>query len=149
MDNTALIKDLLGKIQKSDFDGAAAMLTADFMFSGATPEPVPGMAWLGLHRAMNAACPDFAFNLKSVQAEGDMVHASVALSGTQSNALDLTGAGMMVIPPSGKHFQLPTEMLVFGVMNGKATGLQVMPAEGGGQGGLPGILGQLGVDMSH
>ncbi len=146
MDDTTAVQTVLQAIEDSDFETARSLLTDDFLFSGATPEPVPGGVWLGLHGQINKACPDFSFNAAHIHVHGDVIHASVSLSGTQQNDLDLTGFHLPFVAATGKSFQLPTEELSFNVESGMITGLSVAPVDGGG---VAGILGQLGVEMPH
>jgi hypothetical protein len=146
VDDTTVVQTILQAIEDSDFETARSLLTDDFLFSGATPEPVPGDVWLGLHRQMNMACPDFSFNMAHVHVHGDVIHASVSLSGTQQNDLDLTGFGLPYVAATGRSFRLPTEELSFTVDNGMVMGLHVTPIPGGG---VPGVLGSLGVEMPH
>ncbi len=144
MDDTMVVKTVLKAIEDNDFDAARSMLTSDFLFSGATPEPIPADAWLGLHRQMNKAFPDFSFNATNIHPHGDVIHVSVALSGTQKNDLDLTSAGFPLLPASGKSFKLPMEETSYTVRGGKITRLSVEEVAGGG---VMGMLSQLGAKV--
>jgi hypothetical protein len=146
MDDASVVQMVLRAIEASDFDHAMSHLADGMMFSGATPEPVPADVWLGLHRQMNLACPDFSFNASHLHPHGDVIHVSVSLSGTQQNDLDLTGFGLPFVAATGKSFKLPMEELSFSVDDGMVTGLSVGKVAGGG---VAGILSQLGVEMPH
>ena len=90
--------------------------------------------------------PDWAFNISKVEDKGNVVRFTIQISGTQTNALDLSAMGFLVIPATGIRVQLPTEHVEVTVRGNQVSGVHVDPVQGGG---VPGILSQLGVQMPH
>lgn len=129
-------------IEAKDTAGAAKLLTDDFTFSGPTPEPIGGAQWLAMHDKLNAAFPDWKFNLTDVHEHGDFIHSTAQITGTHTGDLDLSPMGMPTIPATGKAVKLPREELNVKVVGDKIKSIDGPPVEGGG---LMGILGQLGV----
>lgn len=132
-------------IEAKDTAAAAELLSDNFTFSGPTPEPISGSMWLGLHDKLNAAFPDWKFNVE-VHQHGDMVHCTAQITGTQTGDLDLSPLGLPVVPATGKSIQLPREDLMVAVEGDKITSISGEPVPGGG---VMGILSQLGVEMPH
>ncbi len=130
-------------IESRETGAAAELLSGDFTFAGPVPDPINGAAWLGLHDSMNAAFPDFSFNLKDVQQAGDAVQGTLELSGTHSSELDLSALGMPNVPATGKSFQLPPEPVTVTIEDDKITSVRAAKVEGGG---VMGILSQLGIE---
>jgi len=58
MSDLEVAQGLVAALEGQDFDGARAMMTDDFVFSGPVPEPVDGDSFLGLMRALTAGVPD-------------------------------------------------------------------------------------------
>lgn len=118
----------------------------DFTFSGPVPQPIGKEDWIGLQTLLGIAMPDFSFNISKVEEKGNVVRFTVAISGTQTQPLDLSMMGMDVIPASDAHVQLPTETVDVTVRGDKVTSVYVPVVAGGG---VPGILSQLGVQIPH
>ena len=139
-----MAKMVFGLIEAKDTKAAAELLSDDFKFSGPVPDPISGQEWMGLHDKLNAAFPDFSFNLRDeVMEEGDVAHIKVKLSGTHEAELDLSPMGLPNVPSTGKSMNLPEEPLAVTVVDGQGTSVHDEPVEGGG---LMGILAQLGVE---
>jgi predicted ester cyclase len=131
--------------QAGDFDTAASYMADDFVFSGPTPEPISGAAWLGLSAALRAAFPDLNYNFRVVSVDGDVVTTSNQLVGTHTGDLDLSGIGMGVIPATGKTISLPEEGSEAIVEDGRLVSLHIHTTP---QGGIMGILSQLGIEVA-
>ena len=138
-----IVRQVFELIEAKDTAGAAALLSDNFEFSGAVPEPIGAQEWLGLHDALNAGAPDFSFNIDQVEPHGDVTHITVALSGTHTEELNLSAMGLPTVPATGKSFQLPSEEIAVTVEGGKVTSVVVPVVEGGG---VMGILSQLGIE---
>ncbi len=142
MDNKALVEAFFTAFEAGDYDTAASYMSDDFQFSGATPEPISGQAWIGLSASMRAAFPDLRYNFRVKSVAGDVVTTSNQLHGTHTEDFDLSGMGMGIISPTGKSFSLPQETNEATVQGGKLTGVHVFSTPGSG---LLGILDQLGI----
>ena len=146
MSDEAIARKVWELIEAKDTAAARELLSDDMTFSGPMPEPVSGDAWLGIHDKLNAAFPDWSFNMTSVHQHGDVVHCTAQVTGTQTGDLDLSPMGMPVVPATGKSIQLPQEELSVKVEGGKITSISGHPVPGGG---VMGMLSQLGVEIPH
>ncbi|GMR11038.1 MAG: hypothetical protein BMS9Abin28_1862 [Anaerolineae bacterium] len=143
MDAAEATKKLFGLIESRETGAAAEYLSDDFTFAGPVPDPIDAAAWLGLHDRMNAAFPDFSFNLSDVQQAGNTAQGTLQLSGTHKSDLDLSAMDLPNVPATGKSFQLPPEEVSVTVEGEKITSVRAAKVEGGG---VKGILSQLGVE---
>jgi hypothetical protein len=146
MDNKATVQSLMDTIQTGDFEKAKSLLSSDFKFSGAVPEPISGEAWIGMSVNLKAAFPDLDYNFKIESVDGDTVNISAKLKGTHKRNLDLTSMNMGVIPATNKSFEAAHEHGKVMVRDGKVASLALEPTEGAG---LMAILDQLGVKIPH
>ena len=94
MDAKATVQALMDAIQQGDFEKAKTLLSKDFQFSGSTPEPDSGDAWLAMSGSMKAAFPDLDYHFHFENIYGYTARISTQLRGTQTGTLDLTGRNM-------------------------------------------------------
>src|SRR5258708_15269349 len=144
MNAQELVYDVYSSLEKKQSAHALSLLSEDFVFSGATPVPLNKHQWVGVIEAMIAAMPDWSFGYKLVKATGDEVEGTVEITGTQTGDLALPIPGIPRVPATGKKVQLPKESVELTVRNGQITSLKV---ENLPNGGVPGILKQLGVAL--
>jgi len=144
MDDPNVALELFDLIEAGDFDGVAALLTDDFVFSGPVPEPIGAQMYIGFQAKLKEAFPDWSFNVSHGHAHGDTVHVNVDITGTHTGNLDLSPMGLPVVPATGIAIQLPTEDVYVTVRGDRVAALETAATEGAG---VPGILAQLGVDM--
>jgi len=144
MNAEEITRKLFTAIESGDMDTAASYLSDDFVFSGPVPEPISGEQWLGLQRLLQAAFPDWSFNLTNVQVTGNVARTTHQITGTHTGDLDLSPMGMPVVPATGKSVKLPVEHSDVTFEGDKAVRLHADVSAGGG---VPGILQQLGVEM--
>ena len=143
MNKRELVQSLMDSVQEGDFDNAKSMLADDFQFSGSVgPEPINVQAWLDMSTGLRMAFPDLDYHFKVIGAEGDVVRATMQLSGTHSGSFDLTTMDMGVIPATNKNFSVKPEKAKLTVKENKITSWEVEPTEGAG---LKAIRGQLGI----
>src|SRR5690349_21429279 len=139
-----VVKEGLAATEAGDFGKLDSLVADDFVFAGPVPQPVGKPEFMGLQIALLKAMPDWKFNAKDVKENGDQVSMLLQVTGTQTGELQLPMPGLPAIPASGKKVALPYEPTTFTVNNGKLTKLEV---ESSADGGLMGILSQLGVNM--
>jgi predicted ester cyclase len=96
------ITALNAAINAQQWDTAARLLTDDFVFSGATPQPQNKQAFLASQQAWFAGVPDWHVAIENPQVDGDVVRSTVHLSGTHSGTLAFPG--QPPIPPTGRRF---------------------------------------------
>ena len=129
----------------TDVEKTKAYLTPDAMVSGGVlPQPMPAMDALGLVAGMKAAFPDLKFDVQQITVNGNQATVKVQLSGTNTGTLSMPLPGMPgSIPPTGKKVSVPDAFVVT-VQGDKVSQMEVVsPADGG----LPAVLGQIGVKM--
>lgn len=144
MTSIETVRALLTAIDQQQWDEARSYLTDDFTFGGATPQPVGADVWLGLHKELAAAMPDFRTNGSDIREEQGKVRLYVSLAGTQTRTLALSIPGVPVIEPTGKRVQLPKEACEAEFRGDKIAAYTV---ESLPDGGIPGILAQLGAAL--
>jgi len=142
MNKREIVQSILDSVQKGDFKSAKTLLADDFQFSGPIPQPINREAWLGMIASMKTAFPDLDYHFKVIGAEGDVVKATMQLSGTHSGSFDLRTMDMGVIPATNKNFSAKPEKARVTVKENKITAWFVEPTQGAD---LKSILDQLGV----
>lgn len=135
----------MDSVQQGDFGNARSMLADGFQFSGPLPEPIGTEAWVGMNTRLQTAFPDLDYHFKVIGTQGDVVRATMQLSGTHSGAFDLTSMDMGVIPATNKTFAARLEKTKVTVRENKITAWFVEPTDGAD---LKAILGQLGVSTA-
>jgi hypothetical protein len=127
-----VVKTVISAIEAGDFPAARALLRDDFEFSGPVPEPIGPDAWLGVHRALYGAMPDFRFNATNFTDDGPTVRFNVALTMHHTGTLALPALGVADLAPTHKSIVLPPESATVVVRDGKlASWSNVTPADGG------------------
>ena len=144
MSNLELARKALQAFSSGDTATIESLTTDDFQFLGVTPQPLTKQDYLGFMHAINTAFPDFKFNETSTSESGDTVTIKHKITGTHTGPLN--APGLPPIPATGKSISLPEEVSVFTFKDGKATRYLGEPAPNGG---LPGMLKQLGVQVPH
>ena len=142
MNKRETVQAFMDSVQEGDFENAKTMLADDFQFSGPLPEPIDQEAWVGMNTRLQTAFPDLDYHFKVIGAEGDVVRATMQLSGTHSGSFDLTTMDMGVIPATHKNFSAKPEKAKVTVKENKITAWFVEPTQGAD---LKSILDQLGV----
>jgi hypothetical protein len=90
-------------LNAQQWDTAANFLADEFTWSAAgVPASLGKQAYLAWQRAWCVAAPDYHLTWEPAREEGETVHGTVGVSGTQTNTLVLPG--MPPIPATGKHF---------------------------------------------
>jgi SnoaL-like domain len=140
MSNIDLVKRGLEAFCAGDSATLDQMTTDDFIFSGATPQPVGKAEFLGLCQANHAAFSDFDFNATDFQEDGDVVTLNTAITGTHSGPLALI-LGIPAVPATGKRIQIPEERQTCTIHAGKLAQLEVASPPGGG---IPAAYAQVG-----
>lgn len=141
MNAVETVQAVLAAIEAGEWQRARGYLADDFTFSGAVPQPIGPDAWLGVHRALSAAMPDFSFNASGLREQGGKVVGQLQISGTQTRELALPLPGVAPIAPTGRRVSLPAEPITVTAHGERLVNLEVETVAGGG---LPGILAQLG-----
>ena len=144
MSNLDLARKALHAFSAGDEATTLSLMGDGYEFLGVTPQPLGKEEFLGFMHAIHAAFPDFKFNETSASESGDTVTIKHHITGTHHGPLNVPG--MPSIPATGKSISLPEETSVFTFKGGKIANYTAHPAP---DGGLPGMLKQLGVQMPH
>lgn len=138
------VQAVFSAIEASDWTRARGLLADDFTFGGAVPQPIGPDAWLGIHKAMSAAMPDFSFNASNFRDENGGAACQVQVTGTQTQTMTLPIPGLPPIPATGKRVALPAEPVRATARGDKLATVTIAQIPGGG---VPGMLAQLGVPL--
>ncbi len=144
MDSKETAQALMDSLQRGRFDTAKTFLSDDFRISGFAPKPLNSKTWLNMIANLKMACADLNYHFQVQGTEGNIVHTTSQLSGTNSGAFDFTDIDMGVISATNKKFSIAMEKTQITVKGDKVTAWKVEPTEGAG---LTAILGQLGVKL--
>src|SRR5579885_1669543 len=144
MSNLDLARKALHLSEAGDTAGLTSMVSDDFQFLGVTPQTLGKQEFLGFIQSLHTAFPDFKFNETSASESGDTATIKHKITGTHTGTFNVPG--LPPIPATGKKFALPEETSVFTFKGEAVVKYTAHPAP---DGGLPGILAQLGVQMPH
>ncbi len=131
-------------MKMGDPEQIKAFLTPDAMVSGSVlPQPISGMQAVGILSAWTAAIPDIKFAVHEVKVNGNDATVQLNWGGTQSGPLSLPFPGLPTIPATGKKVWVK-DTYPLTVKDGKVSYMRLdAPADGG----MPGALAQLGVNL--
>lgn len=142
MSNLDSARKALQAFSSGDVATTTSLMADDYQFLGVTPQPLGKEEFLGFMHAMKTAFPDFTFEEITATESGATVTIKHHITGTHTGPLNLPG--MPPIPATGKSIRLSEEGSVFTFRGEKISQYQ---AETTPDGGLPGMLKQLGVQM--
>ena len=132
MNKRETVQTLMDAVQKGDLDLAESMLTSDFYFSGAIPEPINKETWLAMSISLKNAFPDLDYHFKVIGTEGNVVKTTSQLSGTHTGPLDLTHMQLGLIPATNKTIVTTREKTKITVKENKITVWAIEPTQGAG-----------------
>ena len=132
------VKALDAEISGGDLRKVSDYLADDFAFVGVAPSPLGKPEAIGLWTSIRAALPDFSHNLSNLREAGNMVYATVEVTGTHTGTLNAPGG--LSLPATGRPLRNPVERVAITVRNGKVSEWVVEQVPGGG---FAGVLGQL------
>jgi len=144
MDSKETAQALMDSVQRGRFDTARTFLSDDFQISGFSPKPLNSKKWLNIIANLKMACADLNYHFQVDSTEGNVVHTTSQMSGTNSGAFDFTDIDMGVISATNKKFSIALEKTQITVKGDKVTSWRIEPTEGAG---LAAILRQLGVKL--
>ncbi len=140
-----IVLELLHALEEKDYDRAARFLSNDFTFSGPTPKPVDSKEFIEVHRQMFKAVPDWRFNFNVLKEDENEVTGRVHITGTHTGDLKLPILpNLGTIHATGKRISLPEERVQIRLKGSKIGRFNV---EAVPNGGIKGILSQIGVDV--
>jgi hypothetical protein len=144
MERIAIVRACLAAVEQSRFDEAERLIADDFEMLGPAPNPVHKQDWLGNHRSMNVAFPDYAFNATELEERDGKVFCRMRITGTHRGTLDLSSLGVPSLPATNKRFALPPQQVEWHFRGDRITRAIVENPPGGG---FAGLLKQLGAEL--
>lgn len=136
MNSQEIVKTVITALQSGDFSEAANYMAPDFQLVGWMPQPLNEGQFLALQAELDAAMPDFSYQLSDLHGHADVVEGLIQVSGTHTRTLALP---LLDIPPmreTGQQVVLPQVAVKFLLKDGKITEMGVQPVDGGGMEGL-------------
>jgi hypothetical protein len=123
---------------------AESYLAEDFIYQGTFAKSLDRTKYLALMRALKKGFPDFRLNLKIISEDSaGRITATMDPTGTHLGVFD--PPGIRPVQPTGQLVALPRHRWYFSFAGGKISQIELEDAS---QGGLIGLLEQIGVDMS-
>ncbi len=144
MSNIEIVKKVLQAWENDDEATVSSLTADDFEMSGPLPEPIGKATFVGMMHVMNAGLSEFSFNAFDYEEAGETVTVKSRISATHTGTLAMPG--LPAILATGKKIQLPEEVLTYTLKNGK---LSLLTTDGRPDGGVGGILAQIGVPLPH
>ena len=126
------------EISGGELGKVAGYLAEDFHFVGVGPQALNKDQALGVWATLRSGLPDFNHNLRNLREAGNIVYATVEVTGTHTATLSIPNGP--TLPASGRKWHNPLERIAITVRDGKLTEWAVEEVPGGG---LAGLLGQL------
>lgn len=142
--STQVVNQVTAEIEAQNWNGVRALLSDDFKFSGATPQPISAEKWIGVHRALAAAMPDLRMHYAASKSNGTHTSGTVKITGTHTGEFNPPMPGLPRVAATGNAIANPTEHVEVDVQKGRITEWRV---ESLPNGGVAGILTQMGVAL--
>ena len=144
MKPSEVVTAALSAIESENFTRVDKLFSDKLKVQGVGPNPLGKKEYLGVHRALSSGMPDFKFNHKIVKEDGRHVSIKVALTGTHTQEMKSPIPGLANIPATAKSVKMPEERVQITVENDKIVGIELEQVPNGG---LPGLLRQIGVEI--
>ena len=139
-----IARAFLASLENLDETGFKAITTPDFQMTGPTPVPFNQEQAFGLALSLIGAMPDWKFNLEQTGEDGKVLRGVLHVTATHTRELHLPFLNLPPIAPTGIKIVQPAEATEFVIEGDKVAVWQV---ESGAEGGVPGVLRQLGVPL--
>jgi hypothetical protein len=143
MDTEQIVRDFMAATT-ADITAAADFMTDDFSVTGMGPAPIDKAGYLAAHDGFNRAMPDRRFILSDVRTQGSQVSALVGVFGTHVGVMVVPIPGVDPVQPTGRLIVVPPTPMTFTLRDGKVAAIQAEPSA---EGGLMGLLKQIGVKL--
>src|SRR5215831_7259692 len=89
MGNMDILNAVTEAVNAQQWDTVASLLTDDFIFSGATSQPLGKQEFIAGQKQWFIGVPDWHLAQENVHEEGPTITATSRLTGTQTNTLTL------------------------------------------------------------
>ncbi|HVO44252.1 MAG TPA: ester cyclase [Aggregatilineales bacterium] len=142
MNAEQVIHESLAAFNARDEKKAFSNFASDLVVNHFMPQPIGLEEFIAVNRANLAAFPDWHFEIKQIQTQGDKTTVTVQVSGTHNGPLNVPG--MPPVPASGKKVSVPDR---FVCTFGNDNKLHQMDFDTPPGGGFIGVMQQLGIQM--
>ena len=145
MEPQEVVQAFFDTLNRSGPEAAAAYMADNFVMEQPGAPPVQSSkAWLAGQAMWRASFPDIKYTFELHGVEGNHVRGRSQGTGTHTRDLDLSPLGKGVVAATGKVVTA-SQVNDFVVEGGKIVSNTAKPDVGGG---IPGLLAQLGIEMS-
>jgi hypothetical protein len=139
-------KELINLAFNGDGPEEGYYLSDDFQWSDELGNPPMDRAsWMAMAQPIEAAFPDLAVVIDDIREDGDDILVTSHYTGTFTNDLDLSSAGMGAIPATGKAIVFPSQRDRVCFDGDKIS--EIHNLETGPDAGMGGFIKALGADM--
>jgi predicted ester cyclase len=135
------VKRMVACLEAKDVAQAATHIHADFQFSGFGSDPLNKDQFVSLMKALFTAIPDWSYHPRELREDGEFVRFKTQVTGTHSGMLVGLDPGMVPIAATSKAVSLPQDQVECTIRDGNVATMKV---ESPGDGGIKGILAQIG-----
>jgi hypothetical protein len=144
MESSLTVKRFTDSQLSGDWEDFNALCKDDFTLIGPAPKPLDKQAFLTWVKSVYHGNTKINNNVEIIESSGDTVKCNVQMEGIHSNDWDLSFMGLGIIPATNKAWKNPKEEMIVTLRDGKVANIKVSVPE---DGGIPGIMSQLGVQM--
>lgn len=144
MELDMIIENFFNAIENKDFSTVESLLANNFKITGVSPEPLGIKEMMGVLRSYTTGMPDFRFNYKIGSVSKNIVESKVKITGTHLNEMPAPMPGVPNIPATNKRINMLEEKLRFTFKDNK---IEFLNIETTPDGGIPGVLKRLGVEL--
>ncbi len=142
MNPEQLIRESLTALNARDEEKAYRNFADDLAVNGFMPQPIGLEEFKALNAANLAAFPDWHFEIKHIQTQGNKATVTIQATGTQNGPINMPG--MPSIPASGKKVSVPDVFICTVSADNKLHQMDFATPPGGG---FAGVMHQLGIQM--
>ncbi len=138
------VETLISALQANDLELAARKMSDEFLLQGLGPRDLRKNELLAIQSEFHAGLSDFNYNLTDLREEENRIKGFIAISGTQTQNLNLPMFGLTNVPATGLFISLPQTPVLFEVEADLVSLMQIVPVPGGS---ITGLIQQLGTEI--
>jgi hypothetical protein len=139
-----IVRMFMSALETSEWENASQYMADHFLMSGWTPRALNKNDFLAIIKGLKEGIPGLIFNLHNVQEDDGVVNGTIKMTGYQSDSFILPPLGLPPIPQMAASINMPTEDVTYTLEQQQIT---TMAVHAGPDGGIRGLLRQLGVEM--
>ena len=144
MENAKIVEEVFSGMERNDFAKAESYASKDMKVTGPAPIPLGANEFFGTMKALVAGIPDWKFNYKIGRESNNIIETKIKITGTHTREMPSPLPGLKNIPLTNRTIRMPEETVTFTFNNNKVINVNVEKVQ---DGGVPGLLKQLGVEV--